>query len=116
MGCVYMRCKILRKVSFGFLFLALLLPHLVILEFNLLNNISNNLNTNPPIRTRDATDSVVFDEMSYEWTGSWGIVGLGSFGWSGYARYTYIGGKDFSVDYYDDYFGDADYSINNATR
>ncbi|MHA1264387.1 MAG: hypothetical protein ACTSRS_04050 [Candidatus Helarchaeota archaeon] len=74
------------------------------------------LGDNGSLQRGAAAIAPLYDRMFYEWTGSWGISGLGSFAWSGYARFSYAGGNDFDVDYYDDFMGAATYSVNNGTR
>lgn len=54
--------------------------------------------------------------MYYEWTGTWGIVGLGSSSWAGNVKYIYESTTNFSVEYYDSFNGEADYFVDNETR
>ena len=69
------------------------------------------------IEASDPATSILYDKMFYEWTGVTGIYGLGSsFGSSGWARYYHQSGNIFDVDYYDEFMGDSEYTVNNSTR
>ncbi|NHI90914.1 MAG: hypothetical protein EAX96_00340 [Candidatus Lokiarchaeota archaeon] len=94
----------------------LILIGLSSLNSNSLNNQINSQEIIMEIKTNPSV-SPIYNEMYYEWTGSWGVIGIiNPQAWSGYAIYTDEGGGNFSVDYYDVYYGATSYHVNNLTR
>ncbi|TFF96454.1 MAG: hypothetical protein EU547_06430, partial [Promethearchaeota archaeon] len=65
---------------------------------------------------KDQAVSPIYNRMFYEWTGSRGLLGGGSWDWNGSVKYYYVSGNNFSVEYYDSYIHQDYYYVNNETR